>query len=327
MSFDNLENTGTRKANLAVLMFFTFLALMVTYFLPFIGFISLAMLPVPCILLLLSGRKRDWLICAVAGVILLFLFNYVLAAMILVAIIAISFDYKYFFNKGRKTLLIVFTIFLIFTGAAILYVLIESLVVGNNLISEVSKVYNGYINNLPDDPIVKTYQGLFSAEAGQFGAVLKQTQSFLRFFPKLLPGIFCVFFGASSLINYITSTIILGRYDIKMNELPKFKEWDISWYWCWGIILAIILVIIPQMNSRYDILIDVTGYNLIIVFGSLYLVLGASTLWGIFERFKLTTFWRYFILFIIILTPGFILVLPVIGLVDIWANLRKLNRG
>ena len=327
MSFDNLENTGTRKANLAVLMFFTFLALMVTYFLPFIGFISLAMLPVPCILLLLSGRKRDWLICAVAGVILLFLFNYVLAAMILVAIIAISFDYKYFFNKGRKTLLIVFSIFLIFTGAVILYVLIESLVVGNNLISEVSKVYNAYINNLPDDPIVKTYQGLFSAEAGQFSAVLKQTQSFLRFFPKLLPGIFCIFFGASSLINYIASTNILGRYDIKMNELPKFKEWDISWYWCWGIILAIILVIIPQMNSRYDILIDVTGYNLIIVFGSLYLVLGASTLWGIFERFKLTTFWRYFILFIIILTPGFILVLPVIGLVDIWANLRKLNRG
>ena len=247
--------------------------------------------------------------------------------MILVAIIAISFDYKYFFNKGRKTLLIVFSIFLIFTGAAILYVLIESLVVGNNLISEVSKVYNGYINNLPDDPIVKTYQGLFSAEAGQFGAVLKQTQSFLRFFPKLLPGIFCVFFGASSLINYIASTNILGRYDIKLNVLPKFKEWDISWYWCWGIILAIILVIIPQMNSRYDILIDVTGYNLIIVFGSLYLVLGASTLWGIFERFKLTAFWRYFILFIIILTPGFILVLPVIGLVDIWANLRKLNRG
>ena len=59
MSFDNLENTGTRKANLAVLIFFTFLALMVTYFLPFIGFISLAMLPIPCILLLLSGRKRD----------------------------------------------------------------------------------------------------------------------------------------------------------------------------------------------------------------------------------------------------------------------------
>jgi len=327
MSFDNLENTGTRKANLAVLIFFTFLALTVTYFLPFIGFVSLAMLPIPCILLLLSGRKRDSIICAVAGVILLFLINYVLAAIILVAIIAISFDYKYFFNKGRKILIIVFSIFIIFTGAVILYILIESLAVGNNLISEASKVYNAYINNLPNDPIVKTYQGLFSAEAGQFSTVLKQTQSFLRFFPKLLPGIFCVFFGASSLINYIASTSILGRYDIKLNVLPKFKEWDISWYWCWGIILAIALVIIPQMNPRYDVLIDVTGYNLIIIFGSLYLVLGASTLWGIFERFNLTAFWRYFILFVIILTPVFILFLPVIGLIDIWANLRKLNRS
>ena len=327
MSFDNLENTGAGKANLAVLIFFTFLALTVTYFLPFIGFVSLAILPIPCILLLLSGRKRDSIICAVAGAILLFLFNYVLAAVIILAIIAISFDYKYFFNKGRKILLIVFSIFLIFIGAAILYILIESLAVGNNLISEASKVYNTYINNLPNDPIIKTYQGLFSAEAGQFSTVLKQTQSFLRFFPKLLPGIFCVFFGAASLINYIASTSILGRYDIKLNVLPKFKEWDISWYWCWGIILAIILVIIPQMNSRYDVLIDVTGYNLIIVFGSLYLVLGASTLWGIFERLNLTAFWRYFILFVIILTPGFILFLPVIGLVDIWANLRKLSRG
>jgi uncharacterized protein YybS (DUF2232 family) len=327
MSFDNLENTGTRKANLAVLIFFTFLALMVSYFFPFVGFVSLAMLPIPCILLLLSGRKRDSIICAVAGVILLFLFNYALAAVIILAIIAISFDYKYFFNKNRKILIIIFSIFMIFVGAAILYILVEYLAVGNSLISEVSKVYNGYINNLPNDPLVKTYQGLFSVEAGQFSTVLKQVQSFLRFFPKLLPGIFCVFFGAASLINYIASTTILGRYDIKLNVLPKFKEWDISWYWCWGIILGIILVIIPQMNFQYDVLIDVTGYNLIIIFGSLYLVLGASTLWGIFERFNLTAFRRYFILFIIILTPGFILFLPVIGLLDVWANLRKLNRG
>ena len=330
MSFDNLKNTGTRKANLAVLIFFTFLALAVTYFLPFIGFISLAMLPIPCILLMLSGRKRDAIISAVAGVILLFLLDYTFAAVILVTIVAISFNYKYFFNKGKKILIIVFSIFLIFIVAAILYILIESLAVGSNPINDVSKVYNaynGYINDLPNDPIVKIYQGLFSVEAGQFSTILKQTQSLFRFLPKLLPGVFCVFFGATSLINYVASTSILGRYDIRLNLLPKFKEWDISWYWCWGIILGIILVIIPQMNSWYDVLIDVIGYNLIIIFGSLYLVLGASTLWGLFERFNLIAFWRYFILFVIILTPGFILFLPVIGLVDIWANLRKLNRG
>jgi len=327
MSFDNLESTGTRKANLAVLIFYTFLALMVTYFLPFIGFISLAMVPIPCILLMLSGKKRDWLICAVAGAIILFLFDYAFAAVIIIAIIAISFDYKYFFNKNRKIPIIVFSIFMIFIGAAVLYVLIGYLINEKNMITEVSKVYNEYVNNLPDDPVIKIYQGLFSAETGQFDTVLKQTQSFLRFFPKLLPGIFCVFFGAASWINYIMSTVILGRYDIRLNALPKFKEWDISWYWCWGIILGIILVIIPQMNSRYDILIDVIGYNLIIIFGSLYLILGASSLWGIFERFNLIKFWRYFILIVIIFTPGFILFLPVIGLIDIWANLRKLSRG
>ncbi len=329
MSFDNLENTGTRKANLAVLIFFTFLASVVTYFLPFVGFVSLAMLPIPCVLLLLSGRKRDAVICAVAGVILLFLLNYAFAAIILVTIIAISFGYKYFFNKGKKILTIVISVFMIFVGAAILYVLIESLALGNNPLSEVSRVYdeyNGYINNLPNDPIVKIYQNLFSAEVDQFGMILKQTQSLLRFLPKLLPGIFFVFFSATSLINYTASTSILRKYDIKLDVLPKFKEWDISWYWCWGIIVGIILIIIPKINSRYDVLIDVTGYNLIIIFGSLYLILGASILWGIFERFKLTAFWRYFILIIIILIPGFILFLPLIGLVDIWANLRKLSR-
>ncbi|MCL5069480.1 MAG: YybS family protein [Actinobacteria bacterium] len=327
MSFDNLENTGTRKANLAILILFTFLALMITYFLPFVGFVSLAMLPIPCILLLLSGRKRDAVICAVAGVVLLFFLNYAFAAIVLIAIIAISFDYKYFFDKDRKIPIIVFSIFIIFIAAAILYFLIESFVVRNNLMSEISKIYNSYINNLPNDPMIKMYQSMFSAEPAQFSIVLKQMQSFLRFFPKLLPGIFCVFFGATSLINYIASTTILGRYNIKLKVLPKFKEWDISWYWCWGVILGIILAIIPQMNSRYDVLIDVIGYNLIIVFGSLYLILGASTLWGIFERFNLTVFWRYFILFVIILTPAFILLLPVIGLIDIWANFRKLNRS
>lgn len=326
MSFDNLENTGTRKANLAILILFTFLALMVTYFLPFFGFVTLALLPLPSILLLLLGRQRDSIICAIAGTILLFLFDYALAAVAMLTIIALSFDYKYFFKKDRKVTLGIFSVFMIFIGAAVLYVLIGSLIAGKNIILEISGTYNDYISNMPDDPIVQTYRQLLVSNTVQFDAVLKQTQSFLKYLPKLLPAIFLVFFGATSLINYTAGTSFLRKYGVKLNELPKFSHWDISWYWCWGIILGIILVIIPQMNSGYDILIDAVGYNLIIIFGSIYIVLGASALLGIFERFNLPVFWKYFVLIIVIIIPGFIILLPVLGLIDVWANLRKLSR-
>ena len=102
--FENLnnENEDTKKANLLLMVFFTAIALAAMIFVPFAGFAGLAFIPVPATLLFLSNRYRDAIICAIAGVLILFVFNYVLAIILLAMICAVAINYKYIISRNKK---------------------------------------------------------------------------------------------------------------------------------------------------------------------------------------------------------------------------------
>ena len=141
----------------------------------------------------------------------------------------------------------------------------------------------------------------------------------------MLPAFGVVFFGIASVVNYCVSSIIFKRYNINIKQLPNLKYWDLPWYLCWGIIAGIVLVIIPKFNTGFNNIIAISGYNFIIIFGILYLILGIAVIWGIFNRFKTQNSLRYIILALIVFIPGLMLLLPLLGLIDIWANFRKLK--
>jgi uncharacterized protein YybS (DUF2232 family) len=326
MPFDNLNNFQTRKANLVFLILFTLLALAVTIFLPFISFISLAVLPIPTLLLVLLKRFRDAIICAIAGILLLFIFDYVLAITIITVIVAISFGYRYFVDKDKSPIISIIIIFFIFIGAILIYIAIST-AISRSFFKDIIKGYGDYVNNLPDDPLIKNYQALVGSSSEQYKQVLEQIQSILKFIPYLLPALGVVFFGIVSVINYYVSSIIFKRYNIGIKQLPNLKYWDLPWYLCLGIITGIILVIIPKFSTSFNNIIVISGYSLIIIFGILYLILGIAVIWGIFDRFNTQNSLRYIILALIVFIPGLMLLLPLLGLIDIWANIRKLNRS
>jgi uncharacterized protein YybS (DUF2232 family) len=326
MSFDNLSNNKIKKLNLALLALFTFLSLVIVFIVPFIGIIGLAILPIPATLLVISGRIRDAIISAVLGVILLFFLNYILAIIIIIIIIAVSFSYKFYIEQNKSIKFIIVRILIIFLAAGFLYIVIVSAVNRVNFIRETLNSYNNYIDNISSNSILKDYAGLMMVDSVQFESVLSQTQYVMRFIPYLLPGIFIVCLTSIGIINYQFSHTILKKYDTKIKPLPLFKNWDIPWYWCWGIILGLILILIPSFNSSIDKLIDVVGFNLLIIFGMLYFVLGVSVSWGLFERFKIGMVWRVVILIVISLFMGLIIILPIMGLFDTWINFRRLKR-
>jgi uncharacterized protein YybS (DUF2232 family) len=180
---------------------------------------------------------------------------------------------------------------------------------------------------MADDQLVQSYASLLSIDQYQLDLVIQQTQDVLRFFPYIVPGILVSLFLTASVINYIASSKILKKYRIDIEPFLSFKEWDIPWYYCWGAITGLALVLIPSQGSSVDLIIDIAGFNLLAVFGFIYLVLGTAVLWGIFERFKISIMLRVIILIILGLFIGFtIFILPFLGLIDIWANFRKLKR-
>ncbi|MBM3709497.1 MAG: DUF2232 domain-containing protein [Actinobacteria bacterium] len=326
MSFDNLNNAGNKRVNLAFMILLTVIALALTVFVPFLNFFSLSFLPVPAALLMVNRRVRDAVICAFAGVILLYIFNYILATVLIVIVLTVSFNYRYITSKHKKLSFILASIFAIFVLSAALFVLIASIESRQNIVTGVISEYYKYVDNIIQDPIVKNYQSLLLIDSNQFSALMGQTQEILRYIPKLVPSFLLVYFGIASFLNYLFSYLFFKRYDISLKPLPAFKEWDLPWFFCWGMILGITLVIIPRFNRTFYTIMSVAGLNLMIIFGFLYLVLGASALWGFFERINFKTFWRYIVLIFIFLMPGLILFLPVFGLIDIWANFRKLKR-
>ena len=327
MSFDNLNNTKAKKLNLVILTLITTISLVLIAYMPFFGIIGLALIPVPATLLVLRGRIRDGIICAVISCIILLLLDYILAPIAIILIVAVSFIYRRFIGKNKSKIFIVTSVFLVFCGAVLLYVVLASAVSRINFIGEILKNYNVYVDQIADDRLVLGYADLLSIEQSQLDSIIQQTHDILRFFPYVVPGFLIASFVMASVINYIASSKMLKKYNVDIEPFLSFKEWDLPWYYCWGAIIGLVLVLIPSTGSNIDLIIDIAGFNLIAVFGLLYLVLGISVLWGIFERFKVSIILRIIILVIVGLFIGFtIFILPFLGLIDIWVNFRKLKR-
>lgn len=327
MSFDNLNNTKAKKLNLVILTLITTISLVFIAYIPFFGIIGLALIPVPATLLVLRGRIRDGIICAVISCIILLLLDYILAPIAIILIVAVSFIYRRFIGKNKSKIFIVTSVFSVFCGAVLLYVVLASVVSRINFIGEILKNYNVYVDQIADDRLVLGYADLLSIEQSQLDSIIQQTQDILRFFPYVVPGFLIASFVMASVINYIASSKMLKKYNVDIEPFLSFKEWDLPWYYCWGAIIGLVLVLIPSTGSNIDLIIDIAGFNLIVVFGLLYLVLGISVLWGIFERFKVSIILRIIILIIVGLFIGFtIFILPFLGLIDIWVNFRKLKR-
>jgi uncharacterized protein YybS (DUF2232 family) len=327
MSFDNLNNNKVKKLNLAILILITAIILIFSAFIPLFGVVGLALIPVPATLLVISGRVRDGIICAVVSCIVLFLLDYIFAPVAMILIIAVSFIYRRFIGRNKSRLFIVTSVFATFCGVALLYVVLTSAVSRINFVAEALRNYNVYVDQIADDQLVQSYASLLSIDQSQLDLVIRQTQDILRFFPYIVPGILISLFTMASVINYIASSKILKKYRVDVKPFLSFKEWDLPWYCCWGVIIGLVLVLIPTTGNSVDMIIDIAGFNLLAVFGFLYLALGIAVLWGILERFKVSIMFRVIILIIVGLFIGFtIFILPFLGLIDIWANFRRLKR-
>ncbi len=334
MPFDNLSGIKTKKYNLGLFILLTFLALVGTMIIPVLGLLGAALLPIPTSLLIIGGRVRSGVICTVISCLVIFFFSYILSPVMMFVIITTAFVHRDAIEKKLPAWKTISTVFLVFAGAVLLYLLLYVIFFGVGSIKEISSNYNSYIDGMADDPIFLVYTELLMIEVPELDAVISQTQALLRFLPKIIPGILAVSFALISTTNYLISSNVYKRNQIEIRSVRSFMTWDFPWYYVWGIIVGLVLILIPEMGSSVDgssafidTTIDVLGFNLVIIFGALYTVLGISVLWGIFIRFKLALVVRIIITAFLLFFFGIaLIVVPLIGLIDIWVNFRKLKR-
>jgi uncharacterized protein YybS (DUF2232 family) len=329
MPFENLEKTEINRINLALFVLYTVLSLAVAVFVPLFGIAGIIMLPVPATILIAGGRIRDGIICAGVACIALIFLDFSLMPVIAILIIAISFIYKNSVSKDRSKLFAAGSIFLVFCVVIVLYILISSLVYRVNFIDEFIKGYNTSIDLIFESEFFLSYSGLFSIDESQLKSMLEQLRSILEYMVYIVPGFLIFLCSFISVINYIVTYKAFLKYGINnLEPLKSFKDWDIPWYYCWTVIAGLILILVPFGGQSLNGIADIIGFNLLVIFGSLYLILGISVIWGLMEKYKMPLIWRVCIFIFMVLFSGFTMfVLPFMGLIDIWVNFRKLERG
>jgi uncharacterized protein YybS (DUF2232 family) len=145
--------------------------------------------------------------------------------------------------------------------------------------------------------------------------MLNQTK---ELFPKILPAIL----GSFIIINVWLTMVLGNRVALKYwKKSPwiEFKFWKIPEKFIWALIGSAVLALIPVEPSR------TIGMNLLIMVSVLFVFQGLAILVYFFNKWKMPFIIRLFLYTIaVIQSPGTILLL-VIGVMDIWLDLRRIN--
>lgn len=329
MPFDNINNINQSRSNLFRLILFTIFAYIVlafSMFVPFLGIFGLALISIPVVALMLEGRIRDSIICAVGGSLILIFVSWTLVIFFCVLLLGTAVIYLLCFKNNKYPFQVIVYNSILFIALLVLFVVVFSLVKQQNMAGSFISNYSTVINKLPDEPFIKQYMQLMAISDTQFKSLFEQSRSIFMMLPYLIPGLLLVYVFMGSLINYYWCVSIFKKRGLVLKGMPLFKAWDVPWYLVSGLIIGLVLVVVPHFSQVYDFAFDAMGINLLIVFGLLYTVLGLSVLWSIFDKMHTPSLWRVLIILMLSFFLILIIVIPIMGIIDVWANFRKLER-
>jgi uncharacterized protein YybS (DUF2232 family) len=142
---------------------------------------------------------------------------------------------------------------------------------------------------------------------------------FIYYLVRLLPGITIVTSLTQAACCYAIARLVLARKPgATPVSGPSFGAWHAPDAWVWGLIAALTFVIVPHETLR------LIGWNLVIIFGTIYLIQGTAIVEHYLKKARIRPFLRGFIIALILALPLVVFV-TALGIVDIWADVRKVR--
>ena len=162
------------------------------------------------------------------------------------------------------------------------------------------------------------YTQLGLADVAQMMAQV--TDTVVYYLVRLLPGLILATTLLQAACCYGMARALILRKDPAAMVLaePSLATWHAPDSWVWGLIVTLGLVAIPDVTIRF------IGLNLALIFLLIYSAQGISLVEFTLRKAKVGTIWRSLILTFIVALP---VIVPVIalGVVDIWADFRKVR--
>lgn len=163
--------------------------------------------------------------------------------------------------------------------------------------------------------VIKLYTAMGLKDAAAFLSSL--SERFIYYFVRLMPSLILSTALLQTACCYGLARSIILRKDGDSSRLVPgpFSEWHAPDKWVWVLIVSLGLILTPA---------KIMGWNLVIILFTIYTVQGLALLEYFFKKGGLPPFARGLIMGIILALPS-ALILPVVGVVDIWADFRKVR--
>jgi small subunit ribosomal protein S18 len=152
-------------------------------------------------------------------------------------------------------------------------------------------------------------------------AVSAVPDTFIHYVVLLLPGIVVTSMILLAAGCFVLSVRIITR---KPGSAPaitvlSLAQWHAPDVWVWGLIVTLVLILVPDETVKF------TGWNLAILYSVIYLIQGISLVEHYLRKARVHTVVRGLIHAIILALPPTVACVMALGVVDIWADFRKVR--
>lgn len=146
------------------------------------------------------------------------------------------------------------------------------------------------------------------------------SDTFVYYFVRLIPGIMIATSVFQAACCYGLSRALILRRPGASPALTNtsLAAWHAPDVWVWGLIIALALIMVPGEPAKF------TGWNLAILYALLYLVQGIAIVEHYLRKGRIRPYIRGLIHTLILALPSIVFVIA-LGIVDIWADFRKVR--
>ncbi len=169
-------------------------------------------------------------------------------------------------------------------------------------------------NSLVEAAKMYTSMGLTEA-AAMISAV---PDRFIYYLVRLLPGIVIATSLVQAACCYGLARTIIARKQGPPPDQPTLAQWHAPDVWVWGLIVTLACAVIPQETAH------IISWNAAIIFGVLYTAQGMAVVEHYFRKAGIHTAVRGMMHALILALPAVVCV-TALGVVDIWADFRKVR--
>jgi len=142
---------------------------------------------------------------------------------------------------------------------------------------------------------------------------------FIHYFVRLIPGVAIATSVVQTACCYAVARALIRRHQGPVYDAqPSLALWHAPDVWVWGLIAALALILIPKETLHF------TGWNFAIVFAVVYLTQGIAIVDFYLRKARIRTFIRGLIIAIMLALPAIVFIIA-LGIVDVWADVRKVR--